>query len=1050
MRRLAAVLAFLAVAMLGSAAQSQSSRLLDGFETLKPWEAKASEGVGSTASLVPGHDGKAMRLDFDFAGVSGYAFARRSLPVDLPANYEISFWIKADAPANTFEVKLTDASGENVWWRQTQNYDFPRVWTKVRIKRRQVEFAWGPTADKTLRRFDKVEFVVTRGRGGGKGSVWIDQLELTALPPDDAAPPRPVVLKATGAGAVSAIDGDPATAWIAPAGSASLTLDLRRRREFGGLTLHWIPGAHASAYVVSLSDDGAAWREVRRVTAGDGAADPLRLPESDARYLRLDLAGGPARLSEIAIEPLAFGASRTAFVQAIARRAPRGTYPRGLTEQPYWTLVGVDGGADSGLISEDGAIEVGRGGFTVEPFVREAGKLTGWADVKAEQSLQDGYLPIPTVAWRTPGWTLRTTAFATGEAKAPTLAARYELENLTDRPLSLELVLAVRPFQVNGPAQFLTTPGGVSPIRSLSWDKRAVLVDGKPRIFPLAPPQRFAASAFDAGELPAALSRAAASVADDATGLASGALVYRVDLAPRGKAVLGWTAPLAGAAPMAPAASPQAWLDAEQARVAAVWRERLNRVSVTTPAAGRPVTDTLRTSLAHMLMSRNGPILQPGTRSYDRSWIRDGAMMAESLVRLGHADEAAAYLRWYAPRAFDNGKVPCCVDARGADPTPENDSQGELIFLAAEVYRYTGDKALLRAVWPQVDGAVRYMDTLRLSERTAANQAPARRMLYGLMPPSISHEGYSAKPAYSYWDDFWALRGYKDAVFIAQALGETAAAARIAASRDQFAADLTASLTASAEVHGIDFIPGAADLGDFDATSTTIALAPGGEQANLPPALLDATFQRYWREFTARRDGTTAWDAYTPYELRTVGAFVRLGWRDRAHELLDYFFADRRPAAWNGWAEVVGRDAREPRFIGDMPHAWVSSDYIRSALDLFAYDNDADSALVLGAGVPAGWFDGEGVSVKGLYTAYGRLDYSARAANGRWTVSIAGAARPPGGFVLAWPFEGAPGMTRIDGRPARWIGRSLRLSGPGEVVVDLPQVSPASAPAQPR
>ncbi len=92
----------------------------------------------------------------------------------------------------------------------------------------------------------------------------------------------------------------------------------------------------------------------------------------------------------------------------------------------------------------------------------------------------------------------------------------------------------------------------------------------------------------------------------------------------------------------------------------------------------------MKTSLAHMLMSRQGPALQPGTRSYNRSWIRDGAMMAEGLNRLGHADLSQDYLRWYAPYVFDNGKVPCCVDSRGADPVPENDSHGEFVFLAAE------------------------------------------------------------------------------------------------------------------------------------------------------------------------------------------------------------------------------------------------------------------------------------------------------------------------------------------------------------------------------
>src|SRR3546814_2616282 len=63
----------------------------------------------------------------------------------------------------------------------------------------------------------------------------------------------------------------------------------------------------------------------------------------------------------------------------------------------------------------------------------------------------------------------------------------------------------------------------------------------------------------------------------------------------------------------------------------------------------------------------------------------------------------------------------------------------------AELYRHDGDKAFLAKMWPHVLGAFEYMEKLRLSERTEANRAknPA---FYGLMPVSISHEGYSAKP----------------------------------------------------------------------------------------------------------------------------------------------------------------------------------------------------------------------------------------------------------------------------------------------------------------
>ncbi len=56
--------------------------------------------------------------------------------------------------------------------------------------------------------------------------------------------------------------------------------------------------------------------------------------------------------------------------------------------------------------------------------------------------------------------------------------------------------------------------------------------------------------------------------------------------------------------------------------------------------------------------------------------------------------------------------------------------------------------------------------------------------------------------------------------------------------------------------HKIDYLPGAAELGDFDATSTTIALAPVGETQMLPPNELHATFERYWEQFVARRTDT--------------------------------------------------------------------------------------------------------------------------------------------------------------------------------------------------
>jgi hypothetical protein len=1031
----------------GAMAEDQA-RLLDGFETPGAWTADASDGVKASAVSTTGLSGRALRLDFDLGKSAGYAFVGRKLPLDLPENFEISFSLRGNAPINNFEVKLADSSGDNVWWFQRPDFVFPTEWRRIKIKKRQIAFAWGPTQDRTLRRTDSLEFVVAAGRGGGNGSIEIDDLRIRELPPPPTHFPP---LTATASSSLSgsepgrAVDGDARTSWRSDpkAGpTQTLNVDLGMVREFGGLELRWQDDARPRRYDVEASSDGVAWHVLRRVTNGDGAKDALLLPDEEARFVRFNLqegAGAGYALAELVVRDLAYGASPNTFFHALAKDAPRGLYPRGFSgEQPYWTLVGVDGGAESALISEDGALEIGRGGFSIEPFIISGSRLVTWADVTTTHTLADGYLPVPSVTWQHPEWSMRVTAFAQGMRDTAELAARYTVSNLTDRPQSLRLVLAARPFQVNPPTQFLNITGGVSLIRSLDWDGTKLSVNGQAKVVPLAAPDRFSASPFDSGSYPAKLLVPGGDAVDrvtDDTGFASGALIYKMELAPRESRTVGLVAPLVGRATRAELAgrSAEAWLDEQQRQVEIDWRTKLNLVEFDVPASGQHLVDTLRSSLAHILMSRDGPVLRPGTRSYGRSWIRDGAMMSESLVRLGHANIAADYLRWFAPHQFENGKVPCCVDFRGADPVPENDSNGQLIFLAAEVFRYTGDRALLETTWPHVEAAVRYMDGLRASERTPDNLTAQRRMLYGLLPPSISHEGYASKPAYSYWDVFWGLLGYKDAVAIAEALGKNSAAREFAQAQDEFRRDFSASVRTAAEMHGISYVPGAADLGDFDATSTTIALAPAGEEHTVPDDLLRATFERYWRNFTDRRDGRVSWDAYTPYELRVVGSFVRLGRRDRAHELLEYFFRDQRPAAWNQWAEVVDREPRKPRFIGDMPHAWIASDYIRSVLDMFAYERQSDKSLVLAAGIPDDWFKGSGFAAKNLRTPYGSLNISVRRSGADLVVSLDGDARPPGGFILPSPWPHLPAARGSDGRPLRWQNGELHIK-------DLPAV----------
>ena len=165
-----------------------------------------------------------------------------------------------------------------------------------------------------------------------------------------------------------------------------------------------------------------------------------------------------------------------------------------------------------------------------------------------------------------------------------------------------------------------------------------------------------------------------------------------MELAPRESSTVGLVAPLAGAAtsPTSAADPPDDWLDdAARGRSSPTGAPSSTSSNSTCPPRSAPRRHAAVVARAHLDVAR-----RPGSASRHALLCtlmdpRRGDDVGSRCVRLGHANIAADYLRWFAPHQFENGKVPCCVDCRGADPVPENDSNGQLIFLAAEVFRYT-------------------------------------------------------------------------------------------------------------------------------------------------------------------------------------------------------------------------------------------------------------------------------------------------------------------------------------------------------------------------
>jgi hypothetical protein len=1020
---------------------------LDTLEDLSGWMPVASGLAQLTIAPDRGPEGAAMRLDFDFKGGGGFVVARKPLSRPIPETYTISFAIRGQAPPNRLELKLVDPSGKNVWWRHWEGFEPTADWQTIRVPSIEIEFAYGPAGGGVLTELGALELVIA-AQSGWAGTVSIGDLRIEdrtyrATPQIHASSAR------DGFPAAAVFDRDIATAWRseAAAGSHRLTIDFLEEREYGGLILRWDPEARPHAFRVETSHDGVAWLTVHAAQDLHLERSYVSLPGMMSRYLQLtmDAEAGGCGIAELFVQPFEFSRSVAGFFQAVARNEPRGDHPRWLVpEQSYWTPIGLADGDTCAIMNEEGMIEVDRGTFSLEPFVYAGGRLVTWAAAEITQELADGWIPVPSSVWRTDGLRLRTTACAGHRNGLAVLYVRYRVESETHTG-RVRVYAAVRPFQVNPPWQAFGELGGMRRIERIAWDGRAVLVDDARVVVPLTAADAFGAAPFEEGEIPTFLARGTLPrhvAVTDEFGYASGALAFDLDLVPGGMGDVFLAVPFGVAA--ADTVELVAGADGATAFEHATrdWRNLLGGMRLDLGTAAGDAAAAAWTAAAQVLVNRDGAALQPGPRRYTRAWIRDGAIMAAALLRVGRSAEACEFVRWYATYQAADGNVPCAVDRNGPDPLPEHDSHGELIYAVMECFRFTRDRAFLAVMWPTVRNAVAYLESLRATRLCPEFDAPEFRARRGLLPESASHEGYLAHPVHAYWDDFWALQGYRDAAAMAAILGEDAEARRIAAIRDEFRAAVRASLELTMAERHIDYIPGSVEWADFDPTATANAVMLLDGLANLPEAPLRRTFDQYLAGWRRRTRGEIDWNNYSAYEIRIIGALVHLGRRADAAELLEFFLADRRPAAWNQWPEITWRDPRSPGHIGDVPHTWIGAEYVLALRTMLAYERVAEDALVLAAGVPARWLDaGAEIAVTGLPTHYGVLDLALRR-EGADTLgfSLSGTLEiPTGGIVLRPPLDRPIGSVEVNGRRStHFDAESATIAAcPAEVVLRL-------------
>lgn len=859
------------------------------------------------------------------------------------------------------------------------------------------------------------------------------------------------------------IDDTPRAAACEPAPGAEIVTGWRFQTDPGdaGLDEGWhLPAFDDSGW--RALEPGAAWEnsDDADLAGYDGAGwyrTALTLPDWDAAYLVLsgiDDAGAAWANGE----PLGeweLGDSRTAYVDLRTIAAPgetvtlvvrvldRGVYgglvdPVRLARTPLegmtsaqrvawwadqhpdwpmpgwtagrplaWTLTGGLDRADEALVSMDGAVAPWAGAPIVEAWLVDpaTGEVFSGGGAAAF-SLVNGDLPLPVWEWSGGGFTLRGTLFF----DAADEAVRWRLEAVPgEGARDLKLVIAARPFAVNKSANAIHAASLLDPARL--W------LDGAPFMVAAQRPD-----SAGTGPLAEVMSAALGGTAPEANALdcapdgdGAAALVYDLDG--------GEAAALHFAFPAAPGADfPPVEVDVTDRLDAAIdlWEAQTGRVRFELP--DDRIMASVPASIGYLLLANDPDGPHPGSLAHDAVWVRDAAYTGLALLQAGHADT----VRGYIPAIFDtqgpDGRVPPIQGESIPWDDDEWDSQGQAIFLTVAYYRYTGDRDLLQAYYPNIRRAAAFLVDLR------AQTAGADPALRGLLPPSLSAEDLGPRGQHYYWDDFWAVAGLEEAAFAARTLGEDADADWMIAEADALRAAILDSVAA---VMGEDapYIPAAVEetASAAMARGTVPALWPYRVFAPDMP-LLARSFDHYHAQWIAPFEGAYQHrqGQYWPYGgIELAHAYLRLGRGDVLHQILAWTLSNQTLPGTFAWAEQVS-PANGGFTGGDMPHAWASGSYFTLIREMLLSENGA--ALDLFRLAPEWWFEGERVvAVTGAPTHFGAL--SLRAAgdlqnqDGAWrgtlTLTLGGAA-PPDGFRWALPYlpaavEGPDGTAVEDG-----------------------------------
>ena len=291
-----------------------------------------------------------------------------------------------------------------------------------------------------------------------------------------------------------------------------------------------------------------------------------------------------------------------------------------------WSAIGQPGARAESLLDEYGTLQPFAGSCSLMPYVFAGGKLLSASDANlVTQSLDSGYLPLPSVMWDLTGLEFTVEALSCGSVQDAITYVRYALSNNTAVAQTGRMFLAIRPAQVT-PLQ----AGELSDIASLEfvpggeWPA-AVKVNGAEQFLSLMPPDGFGTCAFDQGDVMRYLAQGElppAQKLDNAGRLLSGALAFDFDLKPGDSKSVVIAAPLHGKKEGLSSFMKRGFTDsyapddafrARRADNRNAWLDLIDRMKISLPDP--EIVNALKSQVVYHLTHRGDAPIQPASQN---------------------------------------------------------------------------------------------------------------------------------------------------------------------------------------------------------------------------------------------------------------------------------------------------------------------------------------------------------------------------------------------------------------------------------------------------